>query len=116
ARRGRVDREGLRRRRAAEAPGDPMTRVLIGYDGAAAAGASIELVAALFPGADAVVATVHPPPPARSPGSRFPRWWRMLLREAQAREADVLVCGTRGEGPVDRVLFGSTASSLDGAA
>lgn len=36
--------------------------------------------------------------------------WR-ALRDA-ARAYDVLVCGTRGEGPVGRALLGSTASSL----
>jgi nucleotide-binding universal stress UspA family protein len=38
--------------------------------------------------------------------------WRALRDEAVARDAHVLVCGTRGEGGVDRVLVGSTASSL----
>ena len=38
--------------------------------------------------------------------------WRALRDDALARGADVLVCGTRGEGAVDRVLLGSTASSL----
>ena len=37
---------------------------------------------------------------------------RTLRDEALARGADVVVCGTRGEGAVDRVLLGSTASSL----
>jgi len=36
--------------------------------------------------------------------------WR-ALREL-ARDFDVLACGTRGQGPVGRVLLGSTASSL----
>ena len=54
---------------------------------------------------------------ARAPDSRPNRAvlvahspWR-ALRDA-ARDYDVLVCGTRGEGPVGRVLLGSTASSL----
>lgn len=38
--------------------------------------------------------------------------WRALRLHASSLHADVLVCGTRGEGPVDRVLLGSTASSL----
>jgi nucleotide-binding universal stress UspA family protein len=38
--------------------------------------------------------------------------WRGLLAEARRRESDLIVCGTRGEGPVDRLLLGSTASSL----
>ncbi len=38
------------------------------------------------------------------------RPWRALL--AVARDADVLVCGTRGRGAVERATLGSTASSL----
>jgi nucleotide-binding universal stress UspA family protein len=38
--------------------------------------------------------------------------WRTLRRTAQDLSVDVVVCGTRGEGPLERVLLGSTASSL----
>jgi nucleotide-binding universal stress UspA family protein len=38
--------------------------------------------------------------------------WRTLQQFAGEVDADVLVCGTRGQGAVDRVLLGSTASSL----
>jgi nucleotide-binding universal stress UspA family protein len=38
--------------------------------------------------------------------------WRALRALANEVDADVVVCGTRGEGPVDRVLLGSTAASL----
>ncbi|WP_037496966.1 universal stress protein [Solirubrobacter soli] len=38
--------------------------------------------------------------------------WRGLRALARELDADVIVCGTRGEGPVDRVLLGSTAASL----
>ena len=138
-----------------------MTRLLIGFDAAEAARASITVAAALFPGAEAVVATVQPPPPAldagpparaalpdavllegverlRARGDERSREtaaegvqladasglravaavltstspWRALRGEARRGGIDVLVCGTRGEGPVDRVLLGSTASSL----
>jgi nucleotide-binding universal stress UspA family protein len=54
---------------------------------------------------------------ARSAGLRAEpgvRWavtpWR-ALREA-ATECDVIVCGTAGEGPIERAVLGSTASSL----
>ena len=40
-----------------------MTRLLIAYDASESARASIAAAAALFPGAEAVVATVHGPPP-----------------------------------------------------
>lgn len=44
------------------------------------------------------------------------RWavtpWRELRDTAPEVEADVIVSGTRGVGPIDRVLVGSTASSL----
>jgi nucleotide-binding universal stress UspA family protein len=36
--------------------------------------------------------------------------WRAL--RAAAAEADVIVCGTAGEGPLERAVLGSTASSL----
>jgi nucleotide-binding universal stress UspA family protein len=38
------------------------------------------------------------------------RPWRSLL--SAAKDADVLGCGTRGLGPLDRAVLGSTASSL----
>jgi nucleotide-binding universal stress UspA family protein len=136
-----------------------MTRVLVGYDGSDAAGAAIAAAAALFPSAEATIATVQPPPPTVEAGAMarvalpdaviregIERMreqaeersralaaegvalahaaglqadpvvlvalspWR-ALRDA-ARAYDVLVCGARGEGPVERVLVGSTASSL----
>ncbi len=137
-----------------------MTRVLIAYDGSEPARAAIAAAAALFPGADAIVANVHPRPPRPEDGAMariaLPsdviragveemtretlersralagegaalasaagltasaetltgnRPWRELL-DAAARDADVLVCGTRGRGPIQRVALGSTASSL----
>jgi nucleotide-binding universal stress UspA family protein len=38
--------------------------------------------------------------------------WRALLEEARRQDSDVIVSGTRGEGAFERVLLGSTASSL----
>jgi nucleotide-binding universal stress UspA family protein len=38
--------------------------------------------------------------------------WRALIAEADRTGADVLVCGTRGDGPIGRALLGSTAASL----
>jgi len=38
--------------------------------------------------------------------------WRELRSLAEANRADVVVCGTAGEGPVGRAMLGSTASSL----
>ena len=40
-----------------------MTRLLLAYDGSAAASEAIAVAAALFPGAEAVIATVEPPVP-----------------------------------------------------
>jgi nucleotide-binding universal stress UspA family protein len=40
-----------------------MTRLLIGYDGSEPATSAIDVAAALFGGAEAIVATVFPPPP-----------------------------------------------------
>jgi nucleotide-binding universal stress UspA family protein len=137
------------------------THLLIGYDGSESARAAITVAAALFPGAEAVVATVHPPPPTvesgalarialpdsmivegvermRAEADRTARAtvtegtelaaaaglrasplvagavsvWRALRQHARDAQADVLVCGTRGEGPIDRIVIGSTASSL----
>jgi nucleotide-binding universal stress UspA family protein len=138
-----------------------MTRLLIGYDASAASRSAIAVAGSLFPGADATVVIVYPPPPsleaaalarvalpdeairegiarihadadrracekaaegvecATAAGLRASAVvrqalsaWRALIREAHETEADVLVCGTRGEGPIDRVLLGCTASSL----
>jgi nucleotide-binding universal stress UspA family protein len=52
-----------------------VTRLLLAYDGSAAARAAVRVA-------------------------------------ADEIDADLLVCGTRGEGPLDRVLLGSTAASL----
>ena len=40
------------------------------------------------------------------------RPWQAILSAAAAREADVVVCGTRGQGAVARFVLGSTSSSL----
>lgn len=137
-----------------------MTRLLIAYDGSAAARAAIGVAAALFPGAEAAVVTVHAPTPrleasalarialpeaklqellveieldrvgqarrtadegvalARAAGLRADAdvleastTWRGLRERARAA-VDVVVCGTRGQGPADRILLGSTASGL----
>jgi nucleotide-binding universal stress UspA family protein len=138
-----------------------MTRLLIAYDGSDGARAALAAASALFPEADAVVATIQPPPPSleaaaiarialpdamireglanlRAESERAGRErvgegadigtaaglrcttrvveaitpWRALRALAEEIEADVIVSGTRGVGPVDRVLLGSTASSL----
>jgi nucleotide-binding universal stress UspA family protein len=138
-----------------------MTRLLLAYDGSEAARAALAAAAALFPGADAVVATVQPPPPSleaaamarialpdamirdglanmQAENERAGRErvaegaelstaaglrcdtrtlrqvtpWRALRALASEIAADVVVCGTRGEGPIDRALLGSTAASL----
>jgi nucleotide-binding universal stress UspA family protein len=138
-----------------------MTRLLIAYDGSDPARAALAAAAALFPGAEAVVATVQPPFPSleaaamarialpdamirvgienlraeneREGGERVAEGvelgsgaglvcsarvlhdatpWRALRAAADDLGTDVLVCGTRGEGPLDRALLGSTAASL----
>jgi nucleotide-binding universal stress UspA family protein len=138
-----------------------MTRLLIAFDGSASAEVAIEAAAALFPGAEAVIATVKSPSPsveaaaiarvalpdtmiregvahmsqeqergaldhvaqgetlAGAAGLRATHRivegitpWRALRALADELAADVLVCGTRGAGAVDRVLMGSTATSL----
>jgi nucleotide-binding universal stress UspA family protein len=138
-----------------------MTRLLVAYDGSAVATTAIETAAALFPGAEAVIATVEPPAPsveaaamahiavpdamirdgiahmraehAREAGERVARGdelaaaaglrtttraldaatpWRALRALAEELDVDAIVCGTRGEGVIDRVLLGSTATSL----
>ncbi len=138
-----------------------MTRLLVAYDGSPAAVAAIEAAAALFPAAEAVIATVEPPVPsveaaaiariavpdtlirdgvahmraehARAAHERVeqgitfaaaaglratPRIleglapWRALHALADELAVDVIVCGSRGEGIVDRVLDGSTANGL----
>ena len=48
--------------------------------------------------------------PALAPGERQP--WEPILAAAAERGADVVVCGTRGHGPVARSVLGSTSSSL----
>lgn len=138
-----------------------MTRLLLAYDGSPAADTAIAAAAALFPEAEALLATVQPPPPSleaaaiarialpdsmiregiakmredneREADERVTKGasvgeehglristrvvrgytpWRALRALADEIDVDVVVCGTRGEGPVDRVLLGSTAASL----
>ena len=48
--------------------------------------------------------------PAVAPGERQP--WEPILAAAAQRDADVVVCGTRGRGAVARSVLGSTSSSL----
>jgi nucleotide-binding universal stress UspA family protein len=48
--------------------------------------------------------------PAVAPGARQP--WEPILAAAAERSADLVVCGTRGRGPVARSVLGSTSSSL----
>jgi nucleotide-binding universal stress UspA family protein len=48
--------------------------------------------------------------PAVAPGERQP--WEPILAAAAERSADLVVCGTRGRGPVARSVLGSTSSSL----
>ena len=48
--------------------------------------------------------------PAVAPGERQP--WEPILAAASERGAEVVVCGTRGHGPVARSVLGSTSSSL----
>ena len=48
--------------------------------------------------------------PAVAPGERQP--WEPILAAAAERGAEVVVCGTRGRGPVARSVLGSTSSSL----
>jgi nucleotide-binding universal stress UspA family protein len=138
-----------------------MTRLLLAYDDSPAARAAIETAAALFPGAEVVLATVHPPAPtlqtaalarialpesmirdgvahmaaerdhdahrrlsdgvalAAELGLRASESlvaattpWRALRTLADELDVDAIVCGTRGDGPLDRALSGSTATSL----
>jgi nucleotide-binding universal stress UspA family protein len=135
-----------------------MTRLLLAYDGSEAARTALTAAAALFEGAEGVIATVQPPSPSLEAGAMArialpdamireglanlraeneragqerlaegaahgaAHWttrlvhavtpWRGLRALAEEIDADLVVCGTRGEGPVDRVLVGSTAASL----
>lgn len=59
-----------------------MTRVLIAYDGSDPARAAVAAAGALFGGADAIVATVYPPPPSIEAG----RLARPALPDAMIRE------------------------------
>ena len=80
-------REGVERMRA-----DADERASSTADeGAALAGAGLEASALVLPALSA---------------------WRALIAEADRTGVDVLVCGTRGDGPVGRALLGSTAASL----
>ena len=59
-----------------------MTRLLIAYDGSAAARAAIGVAAALFPGAGATVVTVHAPTPRLEASAMA----RIALPEAKLQE------------------------------
>ena len=48
--------------------------------------------------------------PAVATGPRHP--WEPILAAAGERNADVVICGTRGQGAVTRSVLGSTSSSL----
>jgi nucleotide-binding universal stress UspA family protein len=136
-----------------------VTRLVIGYDGSDSARAAVAAAGALFAGAEAVVANVHPEPARPDQGAMAgialpsdvirtgleelarqtrersralaeegealageaglrataatptgSRPWRTLLELAE--DADVLVTGTRGRGPIGRAVLGSTASTL----
>jgi nucleotide-binding universal stress UspA family protein len=138
-----------------------MTRLLIAYDGSEPARAALGAAAALFGGAEAVIATVQPPLASfeaaamarvavpdsmirigienlraeneREGSERVAEGvelasgaglvcssrilhhatpWRALRALGEEVAADIIVCGTRGEGPLDRALLGSTAASL----
>jgi nucleotide-binding universal stress UspA family protein len=138
-----------------------MTRLLIGYDGSDGASAAITATGTLFPGAEVLVATVHPPSPslesagiarialpdatiregiermredAHERASAMAKEgaalaetaglhatpsvltglsaWRQLRAEATRADVDGVVCGTQGEGALERLVLGSTASSL----
>ena len=138
-----------------------MTRLLIGYDGTDTARAAIAAAGNLFPGAEAVVASVHPRPPSPEAGAlarivlpdtmiregiqRIREQaqehanamaqngralaqaaglqataevliglsaWRELRAAADSANVDVVVCGTANRTAVERVVLGSTASSL----
>jgi nucleotide-binding universal stress UspA family protein len=138
-----------------------MTRLLIGYDGSDDARAAIRAAGALCPGAEAIIAHVHPAPPPPEAGAlarialpeamireglermredilsrakatveegvelgrdaglrptactaESATAWRTVRELADEHDADLVVCGTRGEGAIERVVLGSTASSL----
>lgn len=137
-----------------------MPRLVVAYDGSAAASAAIHTAAQLLPGADATIvyvrdepAPLEPPAVARTGmpdaalgasvrgterATQDRAWelaergqsiatsaglhataevrarrstWRALCDSARDHEADLIVCGRRGRGPVGRAL-GSTSSSL----
>ena len=44
--------------------------------------------------------------------SASPTPWRTICRAPEAHEANVIVCGSRGQGGVSRALLGSTSSAL----
>src|SRR5215218_4690321 len=48
--------------------------------------------------------------PAVATGPRHP--WEPILAAAEEHDADVVICGTRGQGAVTRSVLGSTSSSL----
>jgi len=48
--------------------------------------------------------------PAIAMGPRHP--WEPIIAAAAERDADVVICGTRGQGAVARSVLGSTSSSL----
>jgi len=69
-----------------------------------------EAEAAAAEGARLAVATGLTAEPAVAGGARQP--WEPILSAAAEREADVVVCGSRGRGAVARSVLGSTSSSL----
>jgi hypothetical protein len=72
----------LLRRCQRQCAGAGMTRLLLAYDGSAAASSAIEAAAALFPGAEAVIATVEPPAPTLETAGMA----RVALSDSMIRE------------------------------
>jgi nucleotide-binding universal stress UspA family protein len=90
----------------AETPQKP--RVLIGYDDSDEALGAIRAAARLLPGDLAQAAGLE----AIGSVHAGPTPWRTICRAAEAHDADLVVCGSRGRGGFSRAFLGSTASSL----
>ena len=111
-----------------------MPRLLIAYDGSESSRSAVRTAARLLPDSEAVVLHVDDLPYTPDGASvaeqgraaaadaglvaddavtaaRGPVW-QAVVAEADGREADLIVCGTRGQGAVGRALLGSTSSSL----